>query len=234
MDVKSIILLSAVLLLVGCDPKDEGEQQPPAVPKKIDFGRVDIPGAGEPLMELVRETKDPDAKWRAIRALGSLRYKRAIPLLTACLKDDHHYVRANAARALGDMDAKSASQSLLELLEKEADGGVIEQASVALRRLNVREAVPVLKRLADHESEQTRTWVLQAIGELGSKEDVPFVAERLEAESELDRDTAARAIERLADVDFGYPLRSGVYDSGPLIDRAKAWWKENRAAFVKE
>ena len=59
---------------------------------------ADVEGAASTLMEIVRETKDPDAKWRAVRALGCLHYKGAVPLLLECLKDEHHYVRANAGR----------------------------------------------------------------------------------------------------------------------------------------
>ena len=106
---------------------------------------ADVEGAASTLMELAHETKDPDAKWRAVRALGYLRYKRAVPLLIECLKDEHHYVRANAARALGDMRVKSASAPLTDLLKSEKNGGVIEQTSHALAVLQAREAVPVLK-----------------------------------------------------------------------------------------
>ena len=49
-------------------------------------------------MEIVKTTKEPDAKSRAVRILGSLRYEPAVPLLLDSLSDAHHYVRANAAR----------------------------------------------------------------------------------------------------------------------------------------
>jgi len=95
---------------------------------------VDVTGAAMTLAEIVRETKDPDAKWRAIWALRDLRYKNAAPLLLECLKDHHHYVRANAARALGDIRIQAASAPLIDLLKQERDGGVIEQTSLALTR----------------------------------------------------------------------------------------------------
>lgn len=196
--------------------------------------QVDVAGAAHTLMELVRQTSDPDAKWRAIRALGNLRYKHAAPLLIECLKDGHPHVRANAARALGDMRINAASAPLICLLKLEEHGGVIEQTSLALRRLTAHEAVPVLKQVADHNSAQTRAWVLKAIGDLGSRDDVSFLAKRLNASSLSDQQAAARAIENLAEVDFGFPKRSGPYNPELALKRARDWWKQNKTTFVSE
>lgn len=123
---------------------------------------------------------------------------------------------------------------LLELIKTETHGGVIEQTSLALRYLDAREAVPLLKRVADHNSVQTRIWVLDAIGELGDRTDVPFLAERLGAALPSDREAAARAIENLADVDFGFPQRQGPSNPEPAIRRARAWWEKNKTTFVNE
>jgi len=204
----------------------------PAAPNADPVPAVaDVEGAAGTLMEIVRETKDPDAKWRAVRALGYLRYKGAVPLLIDCLKNEHHYVRANAARALGDMRIKTASAPLIDLLKSEMNGGVIEQTSLALTHLQAREAVPVLKLVANHESMQTRIWVLQAIGNLGSRADVPFLAERLKASAILEQQFAAQGIETLANVDFEFPKRDGPSNPDAALKRAKDWWEKNKAAF---
>jgi len=44
-------------------------------------------GAGETAMELVKTTRDPDAKWMAIRILGNLQDERAIPKLRRRRRD---------------------------------------------------------------------------------------------------------------------------------------------------
>jgi hypothetical protein len=191
----------------------------------------DITGAATTLMEIVRETKDPDAKWHAIRALGDLRYKQAAPLLLECLKDEHHYVRANAARCLGDMRTQTASAPLIDLLKQEKDAVVIEQTSLALTLLQAHEADPVLKECADQRTGQTLVCVLQAIGNLGSRTDVPFLAEHLKSSSIIEQDTAARGIENLAKVDFHFPTYEGPYNPEPTIRRAKDWWEKNKSAF---
>jgi hypothetical protein len=59
-------------------------------------------------------------------------------------------VRSNSARALGDMKAHAAELALVALLRGEQDGGVIEQASLALRVLAARDAVPVFRSKASH------------------------------------------------------------------------------------
>ena len=115
---------------------------------------VDVVGAGEAAMALAKTTKDPDVRWQAIRILGNLRYERAVPLLLESLSDPHRYVRANAARALGDMRVAAAAKPLTELLKKEADGGVIQQTSLALANLGCTDAIPTLKAAAKHEDVQ--------------------------------------------------------------------------------
>jgi hypothetical protein len=194
---------------------------------------IDIDNAGFTAMEIVKSTKDPDAKWRAVRILGSLRYERAVPLLLKSLSDPHHYVRANAARALGDMRVASAARPLTRLLEKETNGGVIQQTSLALANLRHSKAVPALKAAAKHEDVQTRMWVLQAIGRLGGKKDVPFLARHLldDPSSSVQR-SAAEAIEQITGVDFGLPKRSGPSNPEEGIERARVWWKKNQGEFA--
>jgi hypothetical protein len=192
---------------------------------------IDVIGAGETAMELVKTTKDPDAKWMAIRILGNLRYERAIPLLLGSLSDPHHYVRANAARALGDMKVAAAAKPLTELLRKEKDGGVIQQTSLALANLGCADALPALKGAAKHEDEQTRMWVLQALGRLGSKRDVPFLAGYLEDPSQAVQAVAAQAMEQITGADFRFPKRSGPSSADEGLRRAKAWWAEHKGEY---
>jgi HEAT repeat protein len=195
---------------------------------------IDVIGAGETAMELAKTTKDPDAKWMAIRILGNLRYERAIPLLLESLSDPHHYVRSNSARALGDMKVAAAAKPLTELLRKEKDGGVIQQTSLALANLGYADALPALRGAADHEDVQTRMWVLQAIGRLGGKRDVPFLARYLlEDPSPSVQEMAAQAIEQITGADFGFPKRSGPSSPDEGLRRAKAWWAGHRGEYVR-
>jgi HEAT repeat protein len=202
--------------------------QPPARPVKPE---IDVSTAGHTAIEIVKTTKDPDAKWRAIRILGSLRYEPAIPLLQESLSDPHPYVRANAVRALGDMKAAPAAKLLIELLKKEENGGVIQQTSLVLADLRCTDALPALKAAMKHDDEQTRAWVLQAIGRLGGKGDVPFLAGYLDHPSDSTQEAAALAIERITGADFGFPKQEGPYSPDEALRRARQWWETHKAEF---
>jgi HEAT repeat protein len=192
---------------------------------------IDVVGAGETAMELAKTTKDPDVKWQAIRILGNLRYERAVPFLLESLSDPHHYVRSNAARALGDMRVAAAAKPLTELLKKEANGGVIQQTSLALANLRCTDAIPTLKAAAKHDDVQTRMWVLQAVGRLGGKRDVRWLAESLCDPSSMAQMSAAEAIEQITGADFGFPKRGGPFNPKEALDRARAWWEKHKGEY---
>lgn len=192
-----------------------------------------FPDSGSALLQLAETTTDTDTRWMAIRGIGTLKYKRATPFLVKSLRSEHHYVRANSARALGNMKAYSAGQALITLLRGEQDGGVIEQASLALRMLGAREAVPVLKSKVSHPSVQTRIWIFQAIGYLGSKDDVPFLGEHLYNEHPAASRIAAKAIERIMGIDFGFPKQQGPSGLGEDegLKNARVWWEAHKSSW---
>jgi RNA polymerase sigma factor (sigma-70 family) len=225
------------------DPR-MGETEPPQIPlskgpdpnsgpgKGTQATERDIVGAGETAMELARTTKDPDAKWMAIRILGNLRYERAVPLLLDSLTNPNHLVRANAARALGDMRVARAERPLIQLLNKETNGGVIQQTVLALGHLHSVEALPALKVAANHDDVQTRMWVLQAIGGVGGKAEVPFLARFMLGDlSPAVQASAAQAIEQITGADFGFPKRSGPSSPEEGLQRARMWWEKHKAEY---
>lgn len=214
---------------------DRKERKPADAKAVPEAARIDVVGAGETAMELATKTRDPDAKWMAIRILGNLGYQRAVPLLLKSLSDSHPYVRANAARALGDMRVAAAAKPLTRLLEKEENGGVIEQTSLAMMRLHHTEALPALKAATKHENVQTRMWVLQAIGELGSKKEVAFLARfLLKDPSDMVQMAAAQAIEHITGTDFGFPKRSGPSSPEEGIKRAREWWDKHKGEYSED
>jgi HEAT repeat protein len=191
---------------------------------------ADFPDSGSVLLQLAETTADADTRWMAIRGIGTLKYERAAPFLIKSLLSEHHYVRANSARALGEMKAYSAEQALITLLRGEHDGGVIEQASLALRMIGARAAVPVLKTKASHPSIETRMWIFQAIGYLGSKDDVPFLAAHLYGEDPSASMSAAQAIERIMGTYFGFPKREGPSSPEEGLKNARLWWAAHKSS----
>ena len=192
---------------------------------------TEFPNAGPALLRLAETTGNVDTKWMAIRGIGTLSYEGAVPFLVESLHSEHPYVRANSARALGDMKAQAAEGALVALLRGEQDDGVIEQTSLALRMLGARDAVPVLKSKASHPSVQTRVWILQAIGDLGSRGDVPFLAARLYQENPAVSMSAAQAIETIMGIDFGFPKGQGPSSPEEGLRNARLWWAAHKSSW---
>jgi hypothetical protein len=67
--------------------------------------------------------------------LGVLQDKSVVPLLLAALEDDHAYVRASAALALGRLRADEAKAKLTTVMEEDWDQTVRSRAREALERI---------------------------------------------------------------------------------------------------
>jgi HEAT repeat protein len=185
--------------------------------------------AGYLLLQLAKSTADNDTRWLAIRGLGRIRFVEAAPFLVASLQSKEHYVRANAARALGELQYSGAVPALIHQLEVEGDSGVIEQTSLALGMMKAADAIPVLKSRMSFNSVQTRCWLLQAIASVGSNNDVPFIAEYLYgADGALGGlpFCAARALATLTGEDFGLPRQGGLFNPEAPVLKARKWWEQ--------
>jgi len=183
-------------------------------------------GAGPALLRLAKSTTNSDTRWMAMRGMATLGYKACAPFLEASLKDSDALVRANAARALGDLQIRNASDALLAMFAAEQEPPAIQQASLALRMLDIKSASPYIRQKIPAFTGQTRAWLIQALGTLGSAADVPLIAGYLD---EMMTDMAAtEAIRELAGVSFG-PRTLGL--SGyppPETLAARAWWKSHK------
>ena len=186
-------------------------------------------GAGPALLRLAQSTTTAETRWMAIRGMATLHYTACAPFLEAALRDSDALVRANAARALGDLGIRNASRALVAMFGAEQEPPAIQQASLALRMLDVKAAAPYIRQKIPAFTGQTRAWLIQALGTLGSAADVPLIAGYLD---ERMSDTAAtEAIQELADVSFG-PRTLGLGgDPPPETLAARTWWKSHRDAW---
>ena len=103
------------------------------------------PDAGRALLRLARSTKNTDTRWMAMRGMATLHYTASASFLQTSLKNSDWAVRANAARALGDLRITNASSALLAMFAAEQEPGAVEQASLALHMLNVKAAAPYIR-----------------------------------------------------------------------------------------
>jgi HEAT repeats len=185
-----------------------------------------FPDSGPALLRLAQSTNNTDTRWMAMRGMATLHYTACAPFLEAPLKDLDAAVRTNAARASGDLRIKSAAAKLLAMFAAEQEPGAVEQASLALRMLDIKAAAPYVREKIPRFTGQTRSWLLQALGSLGSDRDVPLIAGYLDdMGSELQ---ATWALEELAGVSFG-PTTVGASSFPPaetLI--ARSWWTSHK------
>jgi hypothetical protein len=181
--------------------------------------------SGRLLLSLAKATDDPDTRWLAIRGLGMLKFEDAAPFLMDSLQAKEHHVRANAARALGELGYSRAAPALIQQLGVEQDAGAIEQTSLALRMIKAQDAIPALKSRMSFDSAQTQCWLLGAIGEMGSKNDVPFIAQYLDAPLAAVPLCAAEAITSLTGENFGLSRSGGLFDPQAPVLKARIWWE---------
>jgi HEAT repeat protein len=197
---------------------------------------TDYPDSGSALLGIARHTNDTDTRWLAIRGIGWLKFHDAAPFLKQSLDSESSYVRANAARALGEIQEISAVPALISLLKAEQDNGVIEQTTLVLQMLEAKAAVPVLKDRVVNPSAQTRVWILGAIEVLDSKKDVPFFATFLSDKDENVAAFTARVIERFTGQDFGFPKCGkwgGLCSYGDGVKNARSWWNAHKQEWAQ-
>jgi len=190
------------------------------------------PGAGPALLRLAESTTNSDTRWMAMRGMGTLHYTACAPFLEASLKDSDALVRANAARNLGDLRIRSASDPLLHMFAAEQDPGAIQQASLAFQMLNIKAAAPYIREKIPAFTGQTRDWLIGALGALGSPaKDVALVAGYLEGDITTGM-VAAEAIQKLAGVSFGPQTHRSDYlpldYPWSVTLAARAWWKSHK------
>jgi hypothetical protein len=183
------------------------------------------PDAGRALLRLARSTKNTDTRWMAMRGMATLHYTAGAPFLKASLKNSVWLVRANAARALGDLRITNASNALLTMFVAEQEAGAVEQASLALHMLHVKAAAPYIREKITRFPGQTRFWLLQALGGVGGDSDVPWIAGYLESS---DGEAAAYALEELTGVQFGPHVTGATAVPGPEVLAARSWWASHK------
>ena len=107
------------------------------------------------------------ARSNAAWALGAMRNRQAVPLLTRTLKDGEAAVRRKGAWALGALDSSEAVPALVEAL-KDSDAGVREQVAWALGAIGDRRGVEGLIGALNDSVAGVRkqaAWALGAIGD---------------------------------------------------------------------
>ena len=195
-----------------------------------DIGRNYRDTAGPGLFKIALRTKDAQTKWLAIGALGELKFQKAAPFIVSCLRDDNPQVRRASALALSKVEDSSSVPALIELLKDEHDTEVVKWTAVALASQGAKASVPMLKSRAHDGATETRMAIIQSIGILGGRGEVPYLVTFLDDKDEFVAIVAARMIEGYAGQDFAWCGKEtcGLQER---IRRVKTWWQAHSSSW---
>lgn len=158
-------------------------------------------------LQRLRAAEDWRTRADSALVLGHLGVVRAIPALSASLRDpdeDGSTVKAAAARALGLIRAEGAAEALVAELEAPGDWSSprIAEALVGMGAAAVDPCIGGLQ----HESPNVRAWAGRVLGRVGDARAVPALCERLLDRAGAVRTVAAEALGSLADRRATAPL----------------------------
>ncbi|MBM3238402.1 HEAT repeat domain-containing protein [Candidatus Poribacteria bacterium] len=124
-----------------------------------------MPTYEELIEALVSKNTLPFSKVGIISSLMRLRDTRAIPYFIEALNDENHYVRREAAQAIGQLGSSESTAALLGVLEGEADEETRRNVLLALGNIGDDRAVETLQQALKDPS----YWIRRA-AEMGLKQ----------------------------------------------------------------
>jgi HEAT repeat protein len=165
---------------------------------KIANSSTDEPG--ENYMNAVRDMivgstepgNDPQVRQYAALLLGQLKESEGIDPLLRALRDNDKKVRAQAAKALGEIGDRSVDS--LNLLMDDMDWKVRYRAAEALGIIRSIKSIPVLIRALDDPKDHVRYMAAKAIGETGSGQAESALISRISDGNEFVRRSVATAL----------------------------------------
>ena len=135
--------------------------------KKAEIMRLREKGELKGLLGLLTDW-DPDIRWRAADALGSLGKEASGPLIRQ-LNKKNRYIRLGVIEALAQIKDPAAVPPLASLLSTEKRVEIRFLTAVALGEIGDRNAVPVLSGLLSDRSKYVRFGAASALDRLGWK-----------------------------------------------------------------
>ena len=169
------------------------------------------------LLQQLADGKRP-AREEAVRALGEIGDKRAVPHLIQALGDQYTKVREAAASALGHIGDEQAAPHLVQALGDQ-NVRVRSEAVQALSQIG-RAAVPHLVQALDDERREVRERAVSALGRIGDQSALPHLVQALKQDEEnAVRVKAASALGQLGDKRAVPHLVQALGDKGKV-----PWW----------
>lgn len=127
----------------------------------------------------IAESGDPGEILSAVVALGKIKDKRAIEVLSAIVQQQSPMLRCHAAEALGEIGDSKGLKALALALEDEDSNVRVNAASAMLKIPDERMAKPLIKALSDTDP-QVRMCAAITLGNCGDKSAVPHLVKLLD------------------------------------------------------
>jgi len=129
-------------------------------------------GKAASTLVLLLQDKVPAVRYEAVSALKNLGHASLPPLLES-FKNSDWRVRLRATEALGELGMPGAIPRLLEVLTKDPDTAIRQDAARALGKIGDAQAIdPLIQASQD---ERLRTCVIEALGKIGDRRALPFL-----------------------------------------------------------
>jgi HEAT repeat protein len=119
----------------------------------------------EGALAAVADDPDPRVRKAAVQSLGKIGDRLAVTVATSLLRDEVPFVRAHAARALGELEHDESAAAVAELLG-DADWWVRTAAKESLEMMGS-EVWPVLMRCLEHKDGFVRNGAAEVFQNLG-------------------------------------------------------------------
>jgi serine/threonine-protein kinase len=212
-----LLLISASLIISGC--KEDRNERISSI-----YGLKD-----DPTVENVQRIRDlwadPDRDVRAtaLNALVGLRVDDAAELARAGLEDQDGFVRATAAKLLGDLDSSPDAERLVTMLTSDSDPVVRLRAAQALERIGGPEAIAGLAQGLGDPMEDVRLAAVKGLSKLDPGFAKPDLARLLLEDPNYEiRVQAAHALGTTGDPEVRPLLEAALEDSNEFVRAAAA------------
>jgi len=163
----------------------------------------------EKLIDLLQEN-EVQIREEAVKALGMIGSKEALPHLIERLKEDlAATVRANAALALSNFESKMCKSALKEAAEDE-DWEVRHDSAIAMGEFQDKELKEKLCSLIEDKEIEVRKKAIDSLGEIGDEEKIKEIEKYLD-DDDLKKN-ATRAISKIGTEKALEPLEEVYHD----------------------
>lgn len=152
----------------------------------------------------ILDDKDPKTREYTLEALGYYRNPKLIPQIVKLTQDKIPSVRKRAIWCLAKIGGEESTEALIKMLESENNEEVLCSIVNILKALGAKDTAPLLlqilqtKKFSDLKWSNPQWIIINALGEFGYKEAVPYLKKMVQDPNESIR---RNAIESLANIE---------------------------------